>query len=318
MPKYIGATPFKQAPSEHEYVYIGWDKPLKKATEDTTYKATYDYVFLLGSYPQTLVTDNDLINVLKTLPKGEYEYINHNDKYYFEYTSEQSYKSDDGTRVKENDSNYKYYEVKPIQWKILGDETDKFYVTYKLLDVCDFNEESLLDVTPYPNNYCESKMRKYLNSTGEFTNNGFEWRAFRADDLSRIDAPKIRNDKESTCDEIEGDHPYICDDIEEGNDRVFALSRAELRDTKYGFNEEDNIDSKRTAKSTDYARARNATLFNDNTSTYWTRSPSASELGVYKYNAYNVVCDGSIQYNSTDIPGRCIRPAIKLFTSHSD
>ncbi|MCQ2796159.1 MAG: DUF6273 domain-containing protein [Bacilli bacterium] len=317
IPKYDGGTPFKQAPSEHEYVYIGWDKPIKRATEDTTYKATYDYVFLFGTYPQTLVSDNDLINALsKESPIGEYDYISYEGKNYFKQDSEQDYKSDDGTRVKENDEKYIYYEVKPIQWKILGDESDKFYTTYKLLDTCNFNKEYEPEVNAiiFPNNYCESEMRKYLNSTGDFANDGFKWRAFRGD-TSRIDKPKIINDANSTKDVP---NLYACEDIPENNDQIFALSRAELRDKKYGFNEEDNIDSKRTAKSTDYARARNATLFNDNTSTYWTRSPSASELGVYKYNAYNVTCDGSIQFNSTDIPGRCIRPAIKLSTSHCD
>lgn len=125
MPKYEGDTPSKKAPNEHEYVYIGWDKPIVKASENTTYKATYDYVFLFGSYPQTLVTDDDLINKLKDQIAGEYGYLNYEGKVYYEHTSEQSYLADDGTRVKVNDEKYKYYEVKPIQWTIL-DENENF------------------------------------------------------------------------------------------------------------------------------------------------------------------------------------------------
>lgn len=300
-PVYEGETPHKDAPAEHEYVYLGWDKDIVKATEDATYKATYDYVFLFGSYPQSLVTDPELIqNIEKYGINDHLDYVTYNDVEYIEFESLVDYTADDGTRIHAGDINK--YEVKPIQWKILGNETNKFYTTYKLLDVGYYNHTY---IARYINNYFYSSMRVWMNSTEQ---DGFMWRAFTQEEQARInDTIAVRNDLASTMDE---ENPFICEDT---NDKVFALSRQELRSTNLGFADKDGDDKSRLAITTDFARASGAGIDNDKYAMYWTRSPANNDWTFEADdNVYNVMIGGTIIHNKCDENGRCIRPAIRL------
>lgn len=301
-PVYEGDTPTKDADFPHEYVYTGWDKEITKATEDTTYTATFDYVFLFGTYPQKLVSDPELIEHIESEgTSGPLDYVTYDGKYYYQYEAKVNFVADDGTYVYAQDMDY--YEVLPIRWKILGDEANKFYTTYNLLDTGLFNDDTPTPPATHPNNYKYSDMRTWMNQQ---TEGGFMWRAFSAEERDDIDNSDVRNDEAST---METDNDYTCDDTQE---YVFALSHEELRDPDLGFSTEPNLDKSRLALTTDFARAAGAGVVNKY-GLYWTRSPSqliyAQDLDNY---VYNVLTDGAVQNTICSYSGRCIRPAIKL------
>ncbi|MBQ0045453.1 MAG: hypothetical protein KBS35_01000 [Mycoplasma sp.] len=325
IPVFEGEQPHRDAPINHEYIYVGWDKKIVKATEDATYKASYDYVFNFGDYPQTLVTDLELINELDNITStNAYGYKEaSNGKEYFQYSSEQSYSADDGTWVNKQDEQYKYYEVQPIQWTVLIDDSkDKgFYTTYKLLVQQIYNEltpESENDT--YDNSYDTSHLNAWLNGAiapSDPTEIGdFYWRAFRNGET--MDDVSVDNSLKTTCDET---NPYASDIPTSA--KVFALSRLNLHGKgdgdypteEYDFGKTDSIDTKREARTTDFARATGASYDKNKNGMYWTRSPANSDwtFGDDDY-AYIVMTDGYIVQHEVDEAkqGYCARPAIRL------
>lgn len=322
-PVYEGETPQKTCEVDaHEYVYTGWDKDLAKVTQDVTYVATYDYVFLYGFYPQTLVSDKNLINQLNdTSVSGDYGYKTLNGKQYFEYISQWSYKADDGTAVKEGDSKYKYYEVQPIQWKILTEEegTNKaFYTTYKLLIA---KRYGVLTELTDDNRYDKSEITEWLNEatapqSGKKTDvGGFYWRALSSVTDRQVATVGVDNRWPTTCDT---NNRYATNDPM--NAKVFLLSRLNLHNQgdgnyaseTYKFGEDDLIDKERLAVTTDFARATGAGIGFNNYGIYWTRSPSDCYWAVHDNDAYCVMTDGHIIQHTIDDGRYCARPCIRF------
>ncbi|XQP55090.1 MAG: DUF6273 domain-containing protein [Mycoplasmoidaceae bacterium] len=329
LPIYEGETPTERCEvAQHEYVYTGWDKQIVRAKEDTTYIATFDYVFDFGSYPQTLVSDLDLIAQLENITSvDDHGYKTTIDgKQYFEYISEQNYTADDGTKVEidAEEQIYKYYEVKPIQWKILIDDEDgrTFYTTYKLLVQQIYNDLPESSNPDCNNDYETSVLHTWLNDNVAPTQvtdiGGFYWRAFRnGESILPVD---VDVDEQSTCDE---DNPYA--DEEPIQAKVFELSRLNLRgkgDTSYTteeydfHNNDDLANPSRTATTTDFARATGAGFaFYEGKyyGMYWTKSPSFNtwtfDDDIY---AYMVMTDGHVIHHNVDETCYCARPAIRF------
>ena len=159
-----------------------------------------------------------------------------------------------------------------------------------------FNEKS--DIY----NIRAENIRKWMNDESA---DGFYGSAFNAEEKAKIAKSTVRNDVASTKDT---ENKYVCDDT---NDYVFSLSRQELEDESLRFINADNIDKARLSLTTDFARAKAATTFN-NYGLYWTRSPSQNEWCFWDYDVYNVLADGYVTFNHCCLNGRCVRPAIKL------
>lgn len=322
LPVYEGEVPSLPPEKEdHQYVYIGWDKDIEKVTQDVTYTATYDNVFLFGSYPQTLVTDLELVKLLNNQPTGDYGYKTYEGKYYFQYTSKQGYIADDGTRVEENDENYIYYEVQPIQWKILLEDNNKaFYTTYKLLTTHIYANVTRDEPEPdvdYDNAYNTSELNTWLNDTSvparQTDLGGFAWRAFN--DGETVNPIDVDNSRLSTLDR---QNPFASDTPT--NASIFEVSRANLHgyadsyypSESYDFVDDDIDDKNRMAATTDFARATGAVV-NGKYGMYWTRSPANNDwtFGDDDY-VYSVMATGHIIQQFADDEGYCARPAIRF------
>ncbi|MCQ2792234.1 MAG: DUF6273 domain-containing protein [Bacilli bacterium] len=305
-PVYEGATPTRPSTENYDYVYAGWDKEIVKATEDTTYTATYDHNFLYGSYPQTLANPT----IVGAIDPDTGYYSDAQGNKYFKFKALNDYTTDNNVKVKKGDENY--YLVKPIEWKILSEADGKgFYTTYKLLMTHQYNSIEASNEEPIYNYYDESSIHSWINGStapsAKTEIGNFYWRAFCINQIT-IASVEVINNQASTCDEK---NRFFCDPT---NDSIFSLSRLELRGDKqehYGFPNSDLADKSRLALTTDFARANGAAI-NKNYGMYWTRSPSDNDWSIYGTDAYVVMTDGHIiQHNITE-GNYCVRPAIKI------
>lgn len=207
-----------------------------------------------------------------------------------------------------------YFKVEPITWTML-DEATGFITTDRILFGTEYypNEYNHGDATRtiggktvYCNNYEYSTLRAVLNgldfssysatdgtNAGNFSGNavgifskngGFLNNAFSANEQLEIKTTKVDNSAETTYDaeylEFRGGNEYACNDTD---DKIFALSYADLVNADYGFLE----DSDRFIKASDFARATGVDVygvgssFNDDETFFgysdcWTRSPATS------------------------------------------
>ncbi len=234
--------------NENVTQFMGWDKPsaLKNVTGEVTVNAVTKTISRKknGEYPQTKVTDEELIKKIA-------EAKNTDEQGYYVYDSERY----------ELYGNY-FYKVEPIGWKFLSSDDDPSFVTsYKVLDAHCYNSSySDYDDGTSANNWARSDIRAWLNDD-------FLSKAFYYDD-SLIKATSVDNSVASTG---YSTNPYVC---ETTTDKIFLLSVAELTNSSYGF---DSYAS-RICKPTDYAIARGVYYSNEEGygAYYWTRSPSAN------------------------------------------
>ena len=240
-----------------------------------------------GRYPQSKVTDIDVIKKLKELKLlnvyNKYDYIEYGGKEYKEYNDD-------------------YYLVEPIKWIILesNDNTYKL-VSEAVLDECIFyygwlDERDVDDEMVYPNNYEYSKIRAWLNGydgTGynvlDFTNCGFIDIAFTEEEKKLINNVNIDNSDQST---FSLSNEYTCNDT---YDKIYLLSYQDVN--KYFKNKEERL-----AKVTDYAQAKEMDMC------HWLRSPDEDINTNYvdSVNKYGTI-QGLDVINSNGV-----RPAIEI------
>nr|MCR5350815.1 DUF6273 domain-containing protein [Acholeplasmatales bacterium] len=291
------------------------DNNIKKEVEANPIIEYNKYIF--GSYPQTLVKDNAIIEKLNKLAgklpskhtsrswinynyyaksKIEnymwYKDITYNNKkyrgvYFKKYRPRYcSYKSS-STFSKQNDNGYStntiyWFSYDPIEWDILEQSHGKALIIANL--ILDSQE-----YYPYANNYELSSIRKWLNDN--FYNTAFN-------DLQKnsIEATEVDNSASSTGD---SSNPYVCNNTK---DKIFLLSCKEVT-TYY------NSDSKRQAKGTDYAKCQNLKVSYESStlgnSYWWLRSP----YHTYSFGAYKIEWDGGIDFTNVSYTSCGIRPA---------
>ena len=227
-----------------------------------------DYV-TYGYYPQSLVTDVTIIDVLETLDSSDANgWYDYNNEYYVpvvvEKVSSNPYFAN-GTKIVIG--NKYWFHVEPIQWRILDGNDELFTTVSKyILDGHGYNSTN--DVREidgeivYGNNYAHSDIRQWLNEE-------FYEAAFYAGG-SRVKTTLVDNSPSST-----GfvENAYACEDT---SDKIYLLSRKELLDPNNGFSSEAGISGTREAFVTDYARAKGAYANADGNGSYWTRSPATS------------------------------------------
>ena len=237
-----------------------------------------------GLYPQTVVSDAELIKELDklttTASNGWYLYDN---AYYAKqsvtkyvsdwvYETVDTYTFSDGSEVVTGDT--RWFKCEPISWKVLTiSTTGSGYNTYSLvsnliLDNQRFNERftGQNEKGYYANNYEQSEIRSWLN--GEFYNLAFGL------DKSYIKQVTVDNSKSST--QTTTTNPYVCKNTD---DNVYLLSDADYQNTSYGFSVESYTDkASLRCQVTDYSLAKSIQMYNNGTDysrcgSYYTRSP---------------------------------------------
>lgn len=260
-----------------------------------------------GLYPQTVVSDETLISELNTNYSNieENTYIVYKDNFFLKITStvfkEETYTFDNGSSI-ENNKSY-WFSCEPIVWNVLSSENNTYFsISSVLLDTAiyykDYEERSINDKTIYSNNYEHSDIRTWLN-------NDFYNKAFSFNDRCIV-TTTVDNTQKTTDSST---NTYISNNTE---DKVYLPSYEDYLNSNYGFDSSNNLSSTRTAKTTDFARAKGAWYSKDSgyefNGTYWTRSPSSK----YSYTAKNVNSGGYISDYAVDGASHCVRPALQI------
>lgn len=316
------------------------------AGDEATYSRDGNYVYF-GSYPQTKVSNETLINTLNTktgkLPTKENNYLWTSYKYYLNYSTNDymwyidedlngfkyrgvyftSYRPNyctttSSTSYFQEDNGYYlntvyWFRYEPIKWRLLTELTGKAFL------MCDIAIDSqqyyhtgdlitIDEKTVYSNNYKESEIRHWLNNT--FYNTAFS-------DLQKtiIRTTNVNNNARSTnpyCSSTywnEGKNDFTCEDT---NDKVFLLSEYEVTNPAYGFSSNMYGDSSRQLNSSDYAKSQGNSQYNNdfyNGKCRWLlRSPDFQHVNCL----HNIIYDGtpSIKNGINDFTGYGIVPAL--------
>ena len=154
-----------------------------------------------------------------------------------------------------------YFKVEPICWSVLAKrEGTAFLLCENAIASHRFAEKS--------NNYAESEIRKWLNST-------FLDTAFCAEEQARIVLSKVDNSVASTG---YTENEYACEDTE---DKVFLMSHTDISKIEYGFSAAYSENSDRTRVTSDYSRATGAYMDTNGerygNGYWWLRSPGDDE-----------------------------------------
>ena len=197
-----------------------------------------------GEYPQTRVKDDKLISKLNSITQTDVQgYVSYGGEKYQKYH--------------ENDDNYHWRKVEPIQWRYLSQDGDNVqFVSEKVLDSHVWNRTGHENGI-YPNNYKYSDIRAWLNS--DFLEQAFYY------DPSLIQTVNVDNSAESTGD---SSNSFACEDTQ---DKVYLLSYKDICNEDYGFMD----DASRIAYDAD-GEARH----------YWLRSPYYNDHSA-RYVYYN-------------------------------
>ena len=254
---------------------------------------------IYGMFPQSLVTDKKIIEALEQMenPEGNGWYL-YDGQYYAPLSglpyNENSF-FDSGKPIEEG-KNY-WFRCDPIKWRIL----DKGKGCYLLL--CDVLLISMV-TNPYlgMNGYYVSDVFEWLD--GEFFESAFSRGS------SYIRMVDVNNSPETVGQSGQPDNPRD-DRWDPTFDKAFLPSLADLLNPKYGFSSERGPNAKRCCKTTEYARASGAFIFNPKTNygQYWTRSPEIRSNS----ETMAIEEDGEIKTSVNNEDGICVRPCIMLF-----
>ena len=243
----------------------------------------------LGKYPQTKITDNALINTLKTINYA-------NELGYIEYNGEE-YKGYEGN----------FYLVEPIKWKILESNNNTYrLVSDVILDQSefyeDYKERKINKNKIYSNNYEYSNIRAWLNgyngssyNVDKYIGNGFIDITFTEEERKLINVTNVDNSASTTESTT---NKYACNNA---LDKVYLLSYQDIAKKYFTSDEE------RKAKVTDYAKARGVRElygYGD----FWLRSPSDYFFG----NAFYVSFYGGISSYDVNHSNFGARPALEI------
>lgn len=296
-----------------------------------------------GSYPQSKVTDAELISALDSVSKswisygyysgtGEWADGKMTAKDYMQY-ADVTYKGERYRAVKfteyrpnftgyesssvgdiyQSDNGYYtntvyWFKFEPLEWRIL-DPDEGFIICERIIDAQPYNNTAY----EYDDEcYRDTNKTNYANdyatsSIRHWLNDDFYNTSFISSEKSEI--------KITTCNNLSSYDPKY--DSVTTNDKVFLISYDEATNSKYGFSSDpDDFDTSRRAQGSDYAKAQG--LWADNTpssecynqSYWWLRTPGSYSAYACHVNVYY----GDV-YNYGYYVNYCnfgIRPALKL------
>lgn len=225
----------------------------------------YDKIYF-GYYPQSGITDRDLIGKLNSLAGGKSNW-KEDPEFHFLY-QDVSYNNETyrGIHVIDRENNWFLYE--PIMWRVVSQANNVATIySCKALDLCQYSKSG-------DNNYAKSDLRAWLNGT-------FLETAFNKKQKEMIQVTSVDNSARSTNPDNDplkfnfGENPYACENTQ---DKLFVVSVKEAsiwnkaeegfsRDLWYGRQSERS--SYCDFKSRYYEKHENMSVFNE-----WTRSPN--------------------------------------------
>ena len=273
-----------------------------------------------GRYPQTVVSDENLIKELEKITEtNSFGYIEYNGEEYKKHVADPLfyyYKFPNGDTIVHGQ--IYYFKVEPIKWRVLkaSDGSYKLLSEY-LLDSKQFygsTPERIIDGNSvYESNYEYSTIRAWLNGYNgtnydveDYTNKGFIDIAFTEEEKEIIKTTLVDNSVETTNYSI---NPYVCNNT---NDKIYLLSYQEAINPLYGFNSDGVYkDSLKVAKVTDYALASNCIIANPN------NNNMAGEWFLRSPDRFFGVCFVSFDGDVTGV-GNClrddcgVRPALEI------
>ncbi len=258
----------------------------------TQSSASIPSVVECGSYPQTIVSDSDIISYLKHVEVGEDGYYHYEGERYISVSSNPNPESvgakfSDGTTLAKNQ--VYWFHVEPIKWKVLSSENgEALLVSEKILEARYYAEgyDKQSEEGFYANNYKNSDIRGWLGGK-------FYPKAFSDTDKERILKTIVDNAT---------DNKYACENTQ---DNVFLLSRSEILDTNHFAAQSDRI-----AQVSDYAMCRGVYAApNTGGGWWWTRTPAPADR-----KAYGVSYLGEFGFREVeiDVSTRGVRPAVRI------
>ena len=263
-----------------------------------------------GSYPQSKVVDNELIEILETV-EAEYPWISYNyyigtGNLYYGNTSSSDYmlykdfayndtkyravtfssyrpNSTDKISLSEysnQDENYYYvdftyyFKYEPLTWRVL-DPSSGFVMCCNVIDAQAYqNNFYFNDDIYYNSENCSTYVSDWATSSlRQWLNNDFYNTAFSEAEKAMIEKSYVEN--KSTYSSI-----Y---DSKKTYDSMFLLSSDDIANSEYGFNSSFQATTSRQLKSTDYAQCQGC-VTNRKTSDcfgnswWWLRTPCDSFL----------------------------------------
>lgn len=265
-----------------------------------------------GRYPQTVVTDPELINRLDQLNQienlNQNGYIELDGVEYVSFFAEprsQNYYFSDGTKVEKE---FYYFRVEPIKWRILykyenqEDEVAKLtLLSEKILLSTVFSPTNLYRTVNgkniMPNNYEFSIIRAWLNGLDgtkyyvyNYQNAGFIKFAFNSEEKKSLQRQSI---------------------TDSFSDLVWLLSEKDVIDIKYGFPDYTSSSTLRSAEVTDFAIADYAKIDENRKSSWMLRtSGTSNHRSVMMVSASGEVYEAMISFTALEEFG--VRPAIIL------
>ncbi len=302
-------------------------------------KETYNYsvgdIIEFGSYPQSEVTDSDLISALNSSSKTwiSYDYYTGTGYYddgkmqpsdYMKYADitydGNKYRAVTFTQYRpydtghlsfdslsyQNDNGYYtdtvyWFKYEPLEWRVL-DPDEGFIMCESIIDSQAYNNTIYYDSVYkewYKNSLCENYANDYATSSiRAWLNNDFYNTAFTDEEKSEIKESMLDNSSDVDA-AYDSDATY---------DKVFLLSFDEMNKGEYGFSSDaSECDIARQAQGTDYAKCQG--LYSKGGNAWFLRSPSSqsscmclvSETGEYFY-----------YYGITDSTYLGVRPALKF------
>ena len=216
--------------------------------------------------------------------------------YFTSYRPKQALDASNEANSEQDDNGYfidttYWFEYEPIRWTVLEEETGRALI------ICDL----VIDSQEYDfssNSYATSAIRKWLND--DFYNTAFG-------DLQQeiIETTVVDNSVASTGYDK---NPYASANT---NDKIFLLSRTEVKNTAYSISTVAN----RLKQATDYANVQGKYVDGTNVGWWWLRSPLCDGSGDESAIAHRIKTDGTIHSVNVNLTSGGIVPALWITLS---
>lgn len=321
----------------------GIDLAPKASAKDISSYSVGD-IITYGSYPQSKVTDSNLIAKIKAagekyawcdynyyagtgtwndgnmkpvdgmmlykdIPYGGSKYravkINQFRPYCTGYTSSSSNSYQDNNGY--YTGNVYYFKYEPLTWQVL-DPSEGYVMCNQIIDSQAYQNFVYYNGSEYYNSKdCTNYASDWVTSSlRQWLNNDFYNTAFTAEEKEQIGTSHLEN-KSTYSSTYDSADTY---------DKIFPISYYDAINSAYDFNSSSGYyDTARQLKGTDYAKCQGLYVYNDSGSSYngnswwWLRTPGCSSDHACRVNSY-----GSVYYigSLVDRDDNGVRPAFKF------
>jgi hypothetical protein len=257
---------------------VNYDRQVRMQTGD---------IVEYGSYPQTNVTDSDLITALNACTLAPDNTALYSGSKYQRVYFTNTVNTQQAVNGYNKNTVY-WFKFEPVRWRVLADNNgDLLLLSDKILATRVYN-------TPSANITWEnSTVRAWLNDS-------FYNTAFTKSQQARINLSHLVNADNAGSGTPGGN---------DTDDNVFLLSYNEAVTTAYGFSSGDTTDTKRQAQGSDYAKSQGLQVFDaqGSNSFWWLRSPGFEPTYALAATSLGWVVNS---YETTNLNWIGVRPVI--------